>query len=137
MFSPVLLFTFIPLFLFSCHALETGLLTRLFGVHTHQRQTPSRAVQLPPKFEHLPRMLANQMRAVPANYEPYQRITRCTRELRAVPANYALYPRITCIALLILLLLESPDSLSTTKSSLPNYLHHTVFIVEKLLIWCT
>jgi len=35
---------------------------------------------LPPKFEHLPRMLANQMRAVPAiaNYE----LTR------TVPANY-------------------------------------------------
>jgi len=32
---------------------------------------------------------------------------------------------------------EPPDSISTTKSNLPNYLHHTVVIFEKLLIWCT
>jgi len=63
---------------------------------------------LPPKFEHLPRILANQMRAMFANYE---------------------YPRIMCIRRTnLIFLLEPPDSLSTTKSRLPNYLHHTVFI---------
>jgi len=35
---------------FSCHALETGLLTRLFAVHTHKWQPPSRAVHVTAKI---------------------------------------------------------------------------------------
>jgi len=54
-----------------------------------------------------------------------------------MPANYE-YPRIMCIHVRtnLIFLLEPTDSLSTTKSSLPNYLHHTVVIFEKLLVWC-
>ena len=35
---------------FSCHALETGLLTRLFAVHTHKWQPPSHAVHVAAKI---------------------------------------------------------------------------------------
>ena len=37
-------------FFFSCHALETALLTRLFAVHTHKWQLPSRAVHVAAKI---------------------------------------------------------------------------------------
>jgi len=37
-------------FLISCHALETGLLTRLFAVHTHKWQPTSRAVHVAAKI---------------------------------------------------------------------------------------
>ena len=37
-------------FFISCHALETGLLTRLFAVHTHKWQPPSRAVHVAAKI---------------------------------------------------------------------------------------
>jgi len=37
-------------FFSSCHALETAFLTRLFGVHTHQWQPPSRAVHVAAKI---------------------------------------------------------------------------------------
>jgi len=88
-------------------------LTHLFGVHSHQWHLFHVQFTLPPKFEHLPRMLANQMRAMPENYE---------------------YPWIMCICRTnLIFLLEPPDSLFTTKSSLPNYLHHTVLVFEKLL----
>jgi len=48
------------------------------GAHS-QMATPFACIsQLPPKFEQFGRILANQMRAVPANFE----LTR------SVPANY-------------------------------------------------
>ena len=37
-------------FFFLCHALETGLLIRLFAVHTHNWQPPSRAVHVATKI---------------------------------------------------------------------------------------
>ena len=37
-------------FFISCHAVETGLLTRLFAVHTHKWQPPSRAVHVAAKI---------------------------------------------------------------------------------------
>ena len=37
-------------FFISCHALETGLLTRLFAVYTHKWQPPSRAVHVAAKI---------------------------------------------------------------------------------------